>query len=289
MKEFVSAQSIDEALDTLSRFGDDCLIMAGGTDIMIQQRTGDIDPRRYLHIERIESLKGILVDEKILIGSTTSHHSIVSSKNLQRLCPGLVSASATVGGWQTQEAGTLGGNICNASPAADTIPSLLAANALVHLKSSSAERTVRLDEFIVGRRMTSRLEGELLVAIEVEALPANASEVYIKVGPRSAMEVALVGLAVRISISPLGIVENVAIATCSVGPKPFRAIAAETAILGSQLEDEAVMNAVSELTQEASPMDDFRASARYRKQVLGSALVNALNICQLQHKLREQS
>lgn len=268
--------SLEEVTTNLSKYGNSCIILAGGTDVMIQNRRGEVDADRYLHIEQITSLKGITIDDKIRIGAITSHKSIAQSELINKFSPSLAMASATIGGWQTQAAGTLGGNICNASPAADTIPALLVANAIISLQSLGKNRKVQLEDFILSRRKTQRLEDEIVTEICLEPLPENSFEQYCKVGPRSSMEVALSGVAVRITFNSLGDVSNAAIAVCAVGPKPFRSRSAEAELIGSKLDDDDISNAASKLSDEIKPLDDFRASARYRKQVTQALLIKIL-------------
>lgn len=269
--------SIDEVITNLSKYGSGCVILAGGTDVMIQQRRGDINTDRFLHIEKIASLKGIAIDDKIRIGAITSHRTIAQSELIRQFNPSLALSSATVGSWQTQVAGTLGGNICNASPAADTIPALLVANAVISLRSLGKHRKVRIEDFILGRRKTSRIEDEIVTEISIDPLPENSFEQYCKVGPRSSMEVALSGVAVRITFNEASEVAHAAIAVCAVGPTPFRSHSAETELIGSKLNNIDIFNAAVKLSEEIKPLDDFRASARYRKQVTSSMLVNILN------------
>ena len=264
---FISNRSLDEVTTNLSKYGNSCVILAGGTDVMIQISRGEIKTDRFLHVENIASLKGITIDDRIRIGAVTNHKTIAQSELIKQFIPSLAMASATIGGWQTQAAGTLGGNICNASPAADKLPALLVANAVVSLGSLGKVRKVRIEDFILSRRKTQRLEDEIVTEISIESLPENSFERYCKVGPRSSMEVALSGIAVRITFNSLGDVSNAAIAVCAVGPKPFRSRSAETEIIGSRLNDEDISNAASKLSDEVQPLDDFRASARYRKLV----------------------
>ena len=172
------------------------------------------------------------------------------------------------------------------SPAADTIPALLVANAMISLQSLGKNRKVRIEDFILSRRKTQRLEDEIVTEISLEPLPENSFEQYYKVGPRSSMEVALSGIAVRVTFNSLGDVSNAAIAVCAVGPKPFRSRSAEAELIGSKLEDAEISNAASKLSDEIQPLDDFRASARYRKQVTHSALVKILR--DFKHQQQQQ-
>ena len=191
--------------------------------------------------------------------------------------PALTEACATVGGWQTQEFGTVAGNVCNASPAADTIPPLLTAGAVVELASRRGTRSLPLDEFVLARRCTADAADELVTAIRVEAVPPGGGEVYLKVAPRSAMEVALVGLAVRLRLEDDGAVSGLRIAACSVAPVPFRATDAEEVLVGSRLGQSEWPRRVRRCG-DSPTRSMMRATAAYRSRVLGPLLGRAVTI-----------
>lgn len=280
--DFHSYQTEMEALADLAQFGDSARILAGGTDLMIQYQRGEVHPMVLLSIGRIDGLRGIKVNGLTTVGALTTHRDLASDELIRSRHPALAEAAATVGGWQTQVVGTLGGNLCNASPAADTTPPLLVSDAIVHLSSATTRRSVALDEFLLDRRRTSRRPDELLTSVELPAPPPATGEVYLKVGPRRAMEVALVGLAVRLTLGDDGVtVTDARIAACSVGPRPFRAGGAETVLIGSRLEAEVVAEAGQLLTQAAEPIDDPRATAWYRRRLLSPLLVRAVEVCRL--------
>jgi len=249
---------------------------------MIQYQRGEITPAVLVHIRQIAELRGVKVDGLVTVGALTTHRQLAIDELIRRHFPSLAEAAATVGGWQTQEAGTIGGNLCNASPAADTVPALLVSDAVVHLASSRQSRSMALDKFLLGRRSTARQPDELLTSVELVPPPPYTGEVYLKVGPRRAMEVALVGLAVRLTFGDDGAtVTDARIAACSVGPRPFRAAEVEAVLIGSRLEAGVVAEAGQLLTEEAEPIDDFRATASYRRRVLTPLLGRAVETCRL--------
>lgn len=268
VSSFISPTTTDEALATLQELGSSATILAGGTDIMVQLQAGQIHPETLLHIGNLDDLRGIdRRDRAIGLGSLVTHHRVGADAGLSARLPALAEACSTVGGWQTQEVGTLGGNVCNASPAADTVAPLLVADASVTLASAGGTRTMPLAEFILGRRSTAARPEELLIRLDVTPCEAGTGEVYLKVAPRTAMEVAVVGLAVRLSMTD-GTVTDARMAATAAAPVPFRSAAAEQALVGSRLESEAVAEASRLLAAEAQPIDDARASASYRKMVL---------------------
>lgn len=278
--QFCRATTLEEALAARAEWGSDGQVLAGGTDVMVQYLYGELAPRAFIHVEGITELTGISTNGRTSLGALTSHRTLATTPTLAERHPALASAAATVGGWQTQVKGTVGGNICNASPAADTVPPLLVADAHVTLRSPAAERRMSLSDFIVDRRTTALGPDELLTAVDLEPLPSGSAEVYLKLGRRGAMEVALVGLAVRLGFAASGAVSDARIAVCSVGPRPRRIPEAEAALLGSTLEASALAEAGAALVAAATPIDDARATATYRRRTLSGLLERATRRCQ---------
>ncbi len=279
--EFRSAGSVEEALAWLAELGDEAQVLAGGTDVMIQHMRREIDPSVLLHIGKLDELAGFTTNGAHAIGPLISHRTLATDPQLGAAFPALAEAAGTVGGWQTQEVGTVGGNLCNASPAADTAPPLLVADADLELRSTSGDRLVPLEEFFLGRRATVRRGDELLTGITATPVSRGTGETYLKLGRRSAMEVAVVGLAVRLTVDVDDTVTRARVAACSVSPRPYRAIGAEQSLEGSRLESEAVADAGHALVESASPIDDARASASYRLHVLPVLLARAVEICRI--------
>ena len=279
MMEFRAATTVAEAVAGLAELGDAAQVLAGGTDVMIQHMRREITPAVLLHIGRIPGLDAIAVDGRAVIGPLATHRALGSDPSVRAALPALAEAAVTVGGWQTQEVGTVGGNLCNASPAADTAPPLLVADARLTLTGPDGDREVAIEEFFKGRRLTERQSDELLTLIDAEPAGPGTGETYLKLGRRSAMEVAVVGLAMRLTLDPEGLVERARVAAASVGPRPFRAVEAEEVLQGSRLDDARIAEAGRALAGAASPIDDARATASYRLMVLPGMLARAVAIC----------
>ncbi len=280
--EFRRAHTVDEALHFLAELGPGARVLAGGTDVMVQYLHGDVVPEALVHIEQLPGLGHLESDGRTRVGPLVTHRTLGRDPGVASAHPALAAAARTVGGWQTQSVGTIGGNLCNASPAADTAPALLVADGAVTLSSRHAQRRVALRDFFVGRRRTVLAPDELLVGIDLEPLPAGAGEIYLKLGRRGAMEVALVGLALRLSFDGDGAVTDARVATCSVAPTPQRVPAAEAALIGTRLDGAALDAAGEELRSAASPIDDARASASYRVRTLRGLLGRAAAHCREQ-------
>ena len=276
---FCRARSLDEALELLGEWGEDGCLLAGGTDVMAQYKRGEIAPGAFIHVDRIEPLSLISMNGRTAIGALTTHCTLASDADIALRQPAVADAARLVGGWQTQAVGTVGGNICNASPAADLAPPLLVADAHVTLASKSGERRVPLDAFFMGRHATARRPDELLSIIDLEPLPPRSAETYVKLGRRGAMDVAIVGLAVRLGLRDDGTIGTARVAVCSVAATPRRVPEAEAVLVGGRLDEGALASAGQALVAAASPIDDARGTASYRRRVLPGMLEQAALYC----------
>jgi CO/xanthine dehydrogenase FAD-binding subunit len=206
--EFVTAESVEHGLDWLSNRGEHTLPVAGGTDVMIQLARKECSAATLLSLSKLEPpFSSIEFDPSgnCRIGASVTHRTIATDARIKERFPALAAAAATVGGYQTQAVGTIGGNICNASPAADLLPPLLVYDAKIELIRAgvSEPRSLKLSEFLVGRRATRRESTELVSTIVIPT-DGITHDVYLKVGRRSATEVAIVGLAVRVGCADSG-------------------------------------------------------------------------------------
>jgi carbon-monoxide dehydrogenase medium subunit len=277
--EFIDAHDVSEALAALDELGEDATVLAGGTDVVVQMLAGDIRPAALLHIRPLTQLGGIASNDRTNIGALTTHWDLATSSLIRENHRALVEAALTVGGRQTQNVGTIAGNVVNASPAADLLPALLVANARVVAVSSSGQRSLPLEEFLVDRKRTALAPTELVTSISLERPGARTGEMYLKVGRRGAMEVALVGLAVYVQLDDGDAIAEARIAVCAVGPKAVRVHEAEAALVGARGEDAAVIEAGRLLQGAARPIDDVRGTARYRSRVLPALLARAVSAC----------
>lgn len=284
--QFLAPDTVEEALGLLSD-RDDIRVLAGGTDVMIQRMTGQL-PRSesLLYIGGLADLRGISRSDGLMrIGALTSHRDLRCDPNITAHLPSFAEAAATVGGWQTQAVGTIGGNLCNASPAADLAPPVLVAEATMVVSAADGPLRIPADRFFVDRRRTALPAGQVLLEIEVPAPPEDTWESYLKVGRRGAMEVALVGLAAR--FSRVGNrVGTARLAVCSVAPAPLRLRHAEKVLAGSTLDDAAVVEAARQATEEVDPIDDQRATATYRRMLVGRLIRKAARLARQSLEIR---
>jgi carbon-monoxide dehydrogenase medium subunit len=271
---------LHEALEILSVPEAHSAPLAGGTDLMVQMARRQVQPATLVCLDALGELRGISLGATTRIGALVTHQRIANESVLLDEYPDLCNAADFVGGWQTKAVGTIGGNICNASPAADLPPSLLVHGAQIELQSRARGiRVIRLEEFLLGRRQTARKEDELVTAIMLERRPEATGCAYRKVGRRSAMEVAVAGLAVRVTVGRPGrTLTDVRIATCAVGPVTKRARAAEALLQNAQYDAERIAAAGAALIADSAPIDDARATRQYRLAVLPRLLDDVLRV-----------
>ncbi len=242
--------------------------LAGGTDLVVQLRDGRRRAETLVDLGRLPLARITDVADGVEIGGLATMAAIAGDPLLAELCPALVAAAGLVGAWPIQCRATLGGNLANGSPAADTAPPLLVAGALVVIASPAGERTVPIEEFFVGPGRTLLAAGDLLVAVRVPrqggAAGARLIERFAKVGPRREQIIATVSLAGRLSMDG-GCIASCRIALGAVAPTPVRARGVE-AFLAGRAPDAATRRRAGELLQrDIAPIDDVRAPARYRR------------------------
>jgi carbon-monoxide dehydrogenase medium subunit len=276
---FIDAEDLPTALEALHELGSDLTVLAGGTDVMVQYLRGDVRPTGLLHVRRLSDLTGRSFGSRSWVGALTTHWRLVSDETVRRAHPALAEAAATVGGRQTQNVGTIAGNLVNGSPAADLVPVMLVSDGLVTLQSASGIRELPVADFVVGRRSTVRRPDELVTHLSFEPIGPLTAETYLKMGRRGAMEVAIVGIAARLRFGRDEVVTEARVALASVGPKAFRAGQVEARLVGTRLEDSVVREAGELLRQSAHPIDDPRATAAYRDRILPGLLQKALATC----------
>ena len=249
---------------------------AGGTDLMVLLEAGKLPEGGYVGLWKLRELRGIEdTDDGVAIGALTTYTEIARHRTLQETWPLLCRAAEETGGIATQNRGTIGGNIANASPAADTPPALLVYDAELELVSARGSRRVPYDRFHSGYKQMDLAADELIARIHLRKRTATWRQYYRKVGTRRAQAISKVCLAVSADVSD-GVVQDVRIALGSVAPTVVRARRAEAVLRGAPLADASTAKAAAELASDIAPIDDVRSTARYRARVAGALLKDAL-------------
>ena len=268
--------SLAEALDLLSRHPGQLRPMAGGTDLMVVLNAGSLPVSRFMDLSRCQELRGIQETEtELSFGALTTFTEVRECRVVHQHFPNLVKSARTTGALAIQNRGTLGGNIANASPAADTPPSLLAYGAEVELISVRGTRRVPYDQFHKGYKQMDLAPDELLYRIHVAKPSGRTFHFYRKVGTRQAQAISKICLAAYARIAD-GAVAELRVGLGSVAPAPARARNAEAVILGRRLGDLPIDAAREALLRDVSPIDDIRSTAHYRGVVVQNVFAQML-------------
>lgn len=267
--DYFAPQSLGDAASLLRRYGTKAKLLAGGTDLLLRLERGLVNPAVVIDLKKIRALKTIKASsEGLRIGAVTSMEEIASSPAVQGRYGIIVKGAAAVGSIQTRNRATLGGNLCNASPAADTAPPLIALSARARIAGSRREREVPLEEFFTGPGKTCLQSNELLKEIFIPR-PAARSGGSFQRCTRTAMDIALVNCAVFLSLAPeREAVQDVRIALGAVAPTPLRAKTAEDVLKGKRPDNSAIEQAADRAVACASPIDDVRCGASYRREMV---------------------
>jgi len=271
-------RTLGEALVLLRQHQSDIKIIAGGSDLIIQLREGAVRTRRLLNLLTIKELRFITEENRrIHIGALSTYTDIIRSQHIMRHAWILLEAAKQIGAIQLQNSATIGGNIGNASPAADTLPPLYALEARIVTRNQSDRREIPIDRFFTGYRKTALRSDELIEEIQFEALTRNDAGAYLKLGLRKANAISIVDVAVILRGKRGDSYRDIRVALGAVAPTIVRAHRCEQALMGKRLTEELLQEAARLASQEASPITDIRGSAQYRKRVLSSLVYQALH------------
>lgn len=268
--EYHRATELGEALKLLSQHKENCKIIAGGTDLIPAARRCRTLLPEHMHIVDISSIEGldyIIKDgDMIRIGAITRVSEIEMSTVIKGNALILANAASQMGSLQVRNLGTIGGNLCNASPAADTAPPLLVLNAKVKVRSINKQRLVPLQEFFMGPGKTTLTPEEILTEIQIPLIKPAGNAYFIKFGRRNAFTLSIVSVATLVKVEN-GVFDDIRIALGSVAPTPIRASKAEEHLIGHKVNEQVIDDGVNVVANEVKPISDVRASAEYRRDM----------------------
>ncbi|MBN9459930.1 MAG: xanthine dehydrogenase family protein subunit M [Burkholderiales bacterium] len=264
--DYVRPRSLEDLLGGLRQAGSEGAVLAGGTDLHVKIRAGKTQPRVLFDISELEPCRRIVEKEgKLRIGAAVRMAEIAASATIQRIVPSLVTAVTQMSSRQIRNRATLGGNIVTASPAADAVPPLVAADATVTLVGAEGQREVALSEFILGPGKTGLGVGEVVAEVVVPAARADRRSRFIKVGRRKAQAISIINLAGCIDMETDGRVHDIRIVLGAAAPTAMRAYQAEQALRGRTPGPEDLREAAALAAQECRPISDIRATAAGRR------------------------
>jgi carbon-monoxide dehydrogenase medium subunit len=270
--EYIAPNTIKEAIAFLSKYDGKAKIIAGGTDLIVDMRNEETNPDFVVDIGNISNLDYIKFDERkgLKIGTLTTIRSLEKSTELQQRYPIIARAAGELGSMAIRNVATIGGNICNAVPSADTVPALIGLSAKLKIIGRDGQRVVPLENFFVGTGKTILKKGELLVEIQVPVPSPNTRGIYLKHSKKEKADLAIVGVAVVLTVEPEGnMCQDVRIVLGAAAPTVIRARRAEDILRGKHIDDALVEQAAQTASEEANPNPrSFRASPWYRREMV---------------------
>jgi len=269
MKRFayLAPKSLREALQMLSD-RPEAIALAGGTDLLVQVKEDSRPVETLLSLKRVPELRQYAHNGELTLGSTVTVGRIAADPQVQQAYAALALGAGLIGSVQIRNVATLGGNLCNASPSADTAPPLLVLGAQAVITSVEGARIIPLEEFFVGPGRTALRAGELLQAITVPLPAGRSGSFYLRHTPRARMDLAVASVAAAVTVDVNGSIVDARLALGAVAPVPLRARQAEALLAGQVLTDELCREVGAVAAREAEPIDDQRASAEYRRRLV---------------------
>ena len=271
--------SLEEAVQLLSTARQPVKVLSGGTDLIIQMQGLTQDERLVVDVKKIPGMRAAdWSDDHLRLGPSMSCSQFTKRQDIQAVFPGLVEAAYLIGSTQVQGRASLGGNLCNASPAADTIPALIVNQAVCLIQGPNGTRRVNVEDFLTGVGKQCLASDELLVAIEVPKPAARTRDAYLRFIPRTEMDIAVAGAAVSVTLDDTGVCTNARVAIGAVAPTAILVPSAAEALIGTKLDDDALHAAAAASSQAANPISDRRGTVEFRRHVVGVLTKRAAKI-----------
>ena len=268
--QYLAAKTIDEAVDAHAKANGSARFLAGGTDLLVQIKSGIRKPNLVIDIKKIVELNSIqeISENEFEIGASVSGANLNRNPKFAKLWPGVLEAFRLIGSEQIQGRASLGGNLCNGSPAGDSVPALIAAGCKAVIAGPGERKEIPIENFHLGPGKTILENGQMLVALKFPKRNNNSADAYLRMTPRTEMDIAVVGCGVNITIEN-GVCTNARVSLGAVAPKPLLINEASDILVGSSL-DEETLEKVSKICRDScNPIDDKRGTIDYRTKVAG--------------------
>ena len=276
--DFARPHTVEEAVGLLTERGDRARPLAGGTDLIVQLRTGQHDPDHVVDIKMIPELNELSVSSEtgLTMGAAVPCYRIYNDADVAAQYPAVVDSASIIGGTQIQGRASFGGNLCNAVPSADTIPAMIALGACANIAGPNGNRCVPVEDFCTGVRQNVLEPGELLVSISFPAPAANSGARYQRFIPRNEMDIAVVGVGASVTLND-GCFESVRVSLAAVAPTPLFVTEINDELAGKEVNDENVAKAGEIARDAAKPITDMRGTIEYRKHLCDVMTRRVLN------------
>ena len=277
--KYSTPTSTKEAAVLLGKAKGNAYILAGGTDLLVRMKSGFIEPDLVVDVKHIPKMRTIEKSANgFRIGGAVSAAEMGEHAALKQAWPGVVEAANLIGSDQIQNRCTMVGNLCNASPAADSVPAMIAAGAKAAIVGPKGRRTVAVEKVVTGPGSLSLKKGEVIEAIVLPKPPPKSGDAYLRFIPRSEMDIAVVSAGVSLTLDNKGVVKSARVALGAVAPTVVLVPSAARALVGSKLDDKALAKLVTACGKACSPIDDKRGTVEFRTEVAGVLAERAAKI-----------
>src|SRR5215475_6439729 len=276
---YVAPRTLDEAVGAFAAAGSAARIMAGGTDLLVQMRSGLVRPGLIVDIKKIDEIMKIeqTADGGFRIGAAVSGAALAEHPKFSKAWPGVLEGINLIGSKQVQGRASAGGNLCNGSPAGDSVPAMIAAGSIVTIQGPNGRREMKVEEVPAGPGRTNLKSGEILVSFALPPRPPGSSDAYLRMIPRPDMDIAVVGLGVSLTLKD-GVCTAARVGLGAVAPTALLVEAAGKALMGSRLDDVALETAADACRAACRPIDDKRGTIAYRVKTAGVLLKRTVAI-----------
>jgi carbon-monoxide dehydrogenase medium subunit len=276
---YVAPGTLAEAIGAFAAAGSAARILAGGTDLLVQMRSGLVRPGLIVDIKKIAEVTSIeeTADGGFRIGAAVSGALLSDHPRFGKVWPGVLEAVNLIGSKQVQGRASAGGNLCNGSPAGDSVPAMIAAGAVVTVQGPSGRRQIKVEEVPVGPGRTNLKPGEILVSFTLPSRPKGSGDAYLRMIPRTEMDIAVVGLGVSLTLKD-GVCAAARVGLGAVAPTALLVEPAAKALVGSRLDDAALEAAAAACRAACRPIDDKRGTIAYRIKTAGVLLKRTAKI-----------
>jgi len=270
---YVAPRTLDEAIGAFAAAGSAARIMAGGTDLLVQMRSGLVRPGLIVDIKKIGEMTEIseTADGGFRVGAAVSGVELAEHARFGKVWPGVLEAVNLIGSKQVQGRASAGGNLCNGSPAGDSVPAMIAAGAVVTLQGPNGRRDMKVEDVPAGPGRTNLKPGEILVSFTLPPRPKGSSDAYLRMIPRTEMDIAVVGIGVSLTLKD-GVCTAARVGLGAVAPIALLVAPAAKALIGSKLDDVALEAAAAACRAACRPIDDKRGTIAYRTKTAGVLL-----------------
>ena len=263
-------ETVDDALSLLAGGPSRTRVLAGGTDLLVQLRSGAIEPDVIVDIKAIPGMREIRAENGgFRIGAAVAGAELSEHPELKHVWPGVVEAVDLIGSTQVQGRCTMVGNLCNASPAADSVPAMIAAGATLRVAGPHGQRDVAVEQMITGPGQTQLTNGEFITSVFLKARPERSGDAYLRFIPRTEMDIAVVGAGVSVTLDESGSCKAARVALGAVAATPLLVPDAADALVGAKIDEQALTDLAAAASSACRPIDDKRGTIEYRTKVAG--------------------